>query len=933
MSTNARREENRTRIHRILTLEELEPRVAPSAVPPGDFGAFDVIVEPGLLGSIQPSLDVYAADLTSEGYAVSVYEFSGTAQELRTQLASRHASDGLAGALLVGDLPYQIFKSLDYWDGAQVLESYPHDLYFMDLDGAYVFNGPDRADAHTGDVAPEIYISRITTENIFEITGRDEATLINDYFAKVHAYREGLLTFYDGGVVFADDNWRGYNGSAMSGLYSDVLTINDPSQTTKINYLSTLTLDRESILECIHSSARAHYIYGPGWGNVTSAEVVAANPRQGFYNMFNCSSMDFSTDRFLGGAYVYGGDYGLNAVGSTKAGSMLDFSQYYIPQGLGASVGEAFQSWFESHARATTGTSVGYEVSWFYGMTMQGDPTLRPSMMGDRIAPEMTVVLDPSDDTGLSNSDGITSNAQPTYLVTVNKGGTIRIDWNGDGSDDVISAVVRGGTYQYSPDAPFSDGSYAVDLEFTDGADETVSAGCPTTIDTQAPAAPLAPDLDAASDTGLVDDDNITGDLTPTFHVAGSGPYVRIYRDGSLCSGPWETDPVTLSVQSFGAHCYTARAVDAAGNESGDSPDLIVTIDRALMTPIVMNAANPTIRFHDSDNDWIQVIFCGDGEAWIASENGDAPTDGADIGYIGLSGSTGRSIFMARDMNPKAGGNTLVLGTIETMGGEPMGMVRLMEPLGTVQNTTVNIGGALKMFQVLGAVNNLDLSVGGDASRIMMMGGMTGGVITVTGRAMMVMVRNGMTDSALNLNGGVDILMLSGGLDNADIAATGDVLRCIIRDGMRNGSAIQISGATSLLQIIGGVASGSTLDIAGNVSRAMIFGPMGGDGVDATSTAIFGSLSTMLMVKGNLAGTVDIQGSCVANGRNALLQVIGNLTGDLVADLFGNVMVIGNFTGAIGDADTAAGTGNYLVVKGANDGTLNPNDSIFALIR
>jgi len=46
-------------------------------------------------------------------------------------------------------------------------------------------------------------------------------------------------------------------------------------------------------------------------------------------------------------------------------------------------------------------------------------------------------------------------------------------------------------------------------------------------------------------------------------------------------------------------------------------------------------------------------------------------------------------------------------------------------------------------------------------------------------------------------------------------------------------------------------------------------------------------------------------------------------------------MITGDFTGTgnIGDAGTAAGAGNYLMVKGTNAGTLNPDGSIFAEIR
>jgi len=44
-------------------------------------------------------------------------------------------------------------------------------------------------------------------------------------------------------------------------------------------------------------------------------------------------------------------------------------------------------------------------------------------------------------------------------------------------------------------------------------------------------------------------------------------------------------------------------------------------------------------------------------------------------------------------------------------------------------------------------------------------------------------------------------------------------------------------------------------------------------------------------------------------------------------------MVLGDFSGNIGDAGTSPGVGNYLMVKGTNDGTLLPDGSIFAKIR
>ena len=66
-----------------------------------------------------------------------------------------------------------------------------------------------------------------------------------------------------------------------------------------------------------------------------------------------------------------------------------------------------------------------------------------------------------------------------------------------------------------------------------------MSANLGVTIDTAAPAAPTsAPDLQAASDSGFSDTDNITNDNTPAFNVdVGGSPYFVFCRDGVSISG------------------------------------------------------------------------------------------------------------------------------------------------------------------------------------------------------------------------------------------------------------------------------------------------------------------------------------------------------------------------------------------------------------
>ncbi len=346
-------------------------------------GVYDVYVEPGLLASIQDAMDQYVLDLTGEGYTVTVQEFSGDAADLRNELSDRYTYDNLEGALFVGDLPTLTFRNDHDFNDATV--NFVHDLYFMDLDGEYVLYSDNTPDEHfdgAGDVGPEIYVSRITTSRVTGLLGKSESQLINEYFARVHDYRTGALTFEHRGVMWSDDDWS-WNGSRLNGLYGEILTINDDALTTRDSYLDTLTLNYETMFDMIHSSVTYHQIEGTGGGKVNSSDLIDL-PRIGFFNLWNCSSGKFTSNNNLIATYVYGQDHGLNAVGTTKTGAMLTPDSFYDHQGAGDSMGQSFARWFDSYARETTtdGSSSSY-VNWHYGMTMQGDPTLRPAMMGD----------------------------------------------------------------------------------------------------------------------------------------------------------------------------------------------------------------------------------------------------------------------------------------------------------------------------------------------------------------------------------------------------------------------------------------------------------------------------------------------------------------------------------------------------------------------
>ncbi|MCB2077841.1 MAG: choice-of-anchor I family protein [Novosphingobium sp.] len=104
------------------------------------------------------------------------------------------------------------------------------------------------------------------------------------------------------------------------------------------------------------------------------------------------------------------------------------------------------------------------------------------------------------------------------------------------------------------------------------------------TPDTTAPDAPTGLDLDAADDTGASDSDNVTN-KTSGLTISGSAEAdstVELF-DGEASLGTataGSNGAFTLDVSlSEGSHSLTARATDAAGNESASSSTLEITID------------------------------------------------------------------------------------------------------------------------------------------------------------------------------------------------------------------------------------------------------------------------------------------------------------------------------------------------------------------
>ncbi|MBF9197372.1 Ig-like domain-containing protein [Microvirga terrestris] len=155
------------------------------------------------------------------------------------------------------------------------------------------------------------------------------------------------------------------------------------------------------------------------------------------------------------------------------------------------------------------------------------------------------------------------------------------------GSLGALSGTGLTRTAVFTPGVGFDSGTASITVasgSYADQAGNSGGAGTTPllTFDTQAPVAPSTPDLDASSDTGRTNDDNITSDTTPTFiGTAEAGTTVSLY-DGAVAIGSavatgglWS---ITSTPLAEGPHSITAVATDPAGNHSLASGALALEI-------------------------------------------------------------------------------------------------------------------------------------------------------------------------------------------------------------------------------------------------------------------------------------------------------------------------------------------------------------------
>ncbi len=335
-----------------------------------------VFVNRQLYQNTKKYIDRYVSDLEFENYNVnlSVIDNNGSPEDLKQLITDDYNNKNIEGAVLIGELPVAWYEIRNADEDTE----FPSDYFFMDLDGDWYDNdNDDLYDAHSGSYKADIWVARIMAHNLTD-PNMTEADFIARYFEKNHAYRKGLLTLENKSFTLVNKDWKnsGFD-TAVTGAYADNTIVKDPNDTvTRAALVDNMQESSDNGYEyffiAAHSNFRSHHFNtGPVFWNT---EIEQLGVEAIFMNLFACSAARYTEDDSLGVWYTMQSDYGLNAVGSTKTGSMKNFSSYFNDLEAGKTQGETLLQWFKDHVVNNT-----HGIHWYYGVSMLGDPTLKLS--------------------------------------------------------------------------------------------------------------------------------------------------------------------------------------------------------------------------------------------------------------------------------------------------------------------------------------------------------------------------------------------------------------------------------------------------------------------------------------------------------------------------------------------------------------------------
>lgn len=318
-----------------------------------------IIVDSGTYAGAAGEINRLAADITND-LGVDVFicpnDWHGPV-DVKNLLTARYIRSGLAGAILIGEIPtaYSEFRDADVM---------PTDWYYQDLSDKFIdSDGDGRFEREYYSLETDVTMRDIWVGRIKPPVGGDEGImLLRRYLDTNHQYRTGKLTYrrrmlYFGSIAINQNGMSETDYDHLvgqiddyTGLYEsddDVNSIYDADlEAQKQAYLTELSSDYEFVFVNIHGSATSQWLGGST--SVYSSEVIQAQPKSLFTVMASCSNGDFTKDYYLAGWYLFSGASLVVMANSTVAmavgATSVEFLKDYIPLGLGVTFGQMYEN-------------------------------------------------------------------------------------------------------------------------------------------------------------------------------------------------------------------------------------------------------------------------------------------------------------------------------------------------------------------------------------------------------------------------------------------------------------------------------------------------------------------------------------------------------------------------------------------------------------
>lgn len=338
-----------------------------------------IITTQTLFDSLQNEIKIYAEDVhTIHGYGIYIEVVDNMTPEQMKSLIIGYKTN-LCGVMFIGDLGESYFEIEDDYN-KYGYRKWPCDLFFTDLDGVWTDEDENGVyDKHTGNVAPEIFLGRLSTAGLSSLG--NEIALIRRQLEKSHQYwwNSSFLSA-DTILNYIDEDWNYmFLSNEIKPVFGSSAIVDDIRYGTDAVFSATDYISRFSKNEYGFTHLAAHS--APNLHRIADQYVYVNNIKNNnaysyAYNLFCCSACNWvsnSTQGYLGGVYLFNKGRTLAVVGSTKTGGMLGTKIFYSHLSS-KNLGMAFQQWWKDYY----GTGhTDFEISWSYGMTILGDPTIK----------------------------------------------------------------------------------------------------------------------------------------------------------------------------------------------------------------------------------------------------------------------------------------------------------------------------------------------------------------------------------------------------------------------------------------------------------------------------------------------------------------------------------------------------------------------------